>query len=208
MTRKKTTELTTQDEAPRYIQPVDITELRSVVRQATFIEALALNGTISAACRVAKLSRAWYYRLSTSHWAGVVNKFYDPVFVEACAVAITEQFKDVVMEAGIDRAVNGWVDEHYDRSGLITRKEHKYDSAILQLLMKKVDPELREQRGAGVVVDARTIVTTAAQAGSSAALLDDMSPEEKRLLLAMNLARKARLEKENNVIEGEVVTEN
>lgn len=204
MPRKKTKQLMTTDAAPRYIQPVALADIRSAKRKVTFIEALGLSGTIKAACEAAGISRAWYYRLSTTHWAGVENKHYDAEFCEACEIAITEQFKDAVMASGIDRALNGWEDRHYDRAGTLVRTELKYDSAILQLLMKKVDPSLREPRGAGVVVDARTVVHTAAEAGSSAALLDDMGPEEKRALLMLTEARKKRLA-QSDPIEGEVV---
>ena len=114
------------------------------------------------------------------------------------------RFQERVIDKGIERALDGWTDYHYDRYGDISREEFKYDSAILQMLMKKADPALRD-KGAEVNVNNQNITHIHEQ---SAVVLDTLTPQEKKLLLQAARIRASKVEADGSEpipIEGEVI---
>lgn len=173
-------------------------------KKVAFIEALAEYGTIKAACEASGVSRTTYYLWTDPEFAGKYGldpaKHFDEEFRDLCTQALTGDWRDKVLQTGYDRAVNGWVRKKYDRNGVLMEEEHIYDSSILQMLMKRVDPELRDKPGA-INVDARnqSVHLTESQ---SAKVIDGLTIEQKRLLLQMVELERA---KEPEAIEGEVI---
>lgn len=170
-------------------------QLQDLEKKRKFITALAKYGTILRACKESGLSYAAYY-LWTSPTYGETkgfnppDRYYDAEFVEACAEAKLLHDQRI-LDTGYQRAIDGWVNTHYDSRGNVLREEFRYDSSILQMLMKRSDPQLKE-KAPEINVDARQQTVNI---GSEA--LDNLSPQQKRLLL-----QAARLEQRSPSEQG------
>jgi len=179
-------------------------ELVNKAKKKQLLDALRQRGTIYGACQIANVSRTTYYLWTDPkiaiHYGLDPDKHYDPDFQVACAEAISA-FGQKVMQTGIDRAIDGWIDRKYDRNGVLMSEDHKYDSSILQMLMKKVDPSLKE-KPVEINNDNRQQNLTVNGNSQEAKVLDDLTPMQKRLLLkAMDMNKK-----DDEPIEGEVIT--
>ena len=183
-------------------------ELINTEKKVLFIKALAEYGTIGRACDKAGISTTTYYLWTNPHTAehyGLSPKNYDAEFQALCVDALVNGFRDKVLRTGYSRALDGWVDKKYDRNGVLMSEEQKYDSSILQMLMKRADPELRD-KGPGTVIDNRQQHVTVNGAAKSAEVIDALSPAQQRLLVKMVELGDQAAEDGDDVIEGEVLS--
>ena len=170
-------------------------ELRDIERKRAFITGMAKHGTALKACEHAGITYTAYYMWTNPQYAVKQgyepDRWYDPEFVEAVAQAQALHNQKVI-DCGMQRAIDGWVNTSYDSQGNVLREEFRYDSAILQMLMKRADPQLKE-KSPEINVDARhqTVNMVSAEA------LDSLSPQQKKLLL-----QAARLEQPSAPDEG------
>lgn len=183
-------------------------ELINIEKKVLLIKALAEHGTIGRACDEAGVSRTTYYLWTNPAIAehyGLDPKHYDAEFQGLCVEALTTGFRDKVLRTGYSRAIDGWVDKKYDRNGVLMSEEQKYDSSILQMLMKRVEPELRD-KAPGTLIDNRQQHVTVNGAAKSAEILDALSPAQQRLLVKMvELGAEGQAAEDGDVIEGECV---
>lgn len=200
--------LATMSPEERRRELVDFPSTRELINKSKkkqLLQALQQKGTILGACNVAGVSRTTYYlwteRKVAIHYGLDPDKHYDANFQVACADAIAT-FGQKVMQTGIDRAIDGWYDEKYDRNGVMMSKDYKYDSSILQMLMKKVDPSLKEKTIEVNNNDNRQQHLTVNGNEQTAKVLDNLTPMQKRLLLKATLVGDKG---DDDVIEGEVV---
>lgn len=179
-------------------------ELVNQEKKRLFLQGLTNYGTIRKAAEFAELSRTTYYLWTDPKIAEAFDldptRHYDPEFQAACVKALTV-FNEKVLDTGYDRAVNGWIDEKYDRNGVLMAREHKYDSSILQMLMKKADPELKD-KPPSVSVDARHQSVNFVEGEQP---LDNMTPEQKRLLLQIVRLERQKEDPSPQVLEGELI---
>lgn len=188
-------------------------ELANVEKKKAFIAALAEYGTIKAACAASGVGRMTYYLWTdptvAERYGADPARHYDEEFRDLCVQALTGDWRDKVLQTGYDKAINGWVDKKYDRNGVLMAEEHKYDSSILQMLMKRADPELRD-KAPSVSVDARN-QTVNLPDSQSAQVLDTLSQEQKQLLLnIIELEKQKQLEDKSKTgdeepVEGEYI---
>lgn len=134
-----------------------------------FLASLSAHGLRNRACIVAGISDGTFRR--------ALEK--DPEFAEAVADAL-EQYRDLVAQAVFERGVRGWQEPVYqkgarvmepitDDNGIVQygpdgrllmmpASIRKYDSALLQMEAKRVDPAYRDKHidintgGGGVLV--------------------------------------------------------
>lgn len=121
-------------------------------RKQAIVDHLAEHDRITHALKQAKVPYHSYLR-----W-----KNEDPDFVEALKLA-RKRYRDRVVEIGQSRAFDGYIAKRrttYTRDGQeIKEEEWKYDSPVLQMELKRVEPEYKDRQevaitggGGGVII--------------------------------------------------------
>mgnify|MGYP003636561500 CR=1 FL=1 len=99
-----------------------------------WLEAFAEHGRLYQACKDVGIS----YIVFSQHLT------IDPGFAEMVATA-KMAYRDTVVGHGMDLAMNGRVRKKYDKDGHLIQEETVYETGILMMEMKRVEPEYRER---------------------------------------------------------------
>lgn len=98
-------------------------------RQAAFLRALASTHSVSAAARAVGMSRQSAYRLRARLWNQPFDMAWDAAFVTAF---------DALLEAAMDRAINGVEVPHYHKGELVGTSR-RFDERLTVALLDRRD---------------------------------------------------------------------